>query len=697
MSNIGSNRSPSPLSSRNCRNSESNSTMRRSFNENPFGSRPNALINPKNLNPPTPANTPTTTDHMKRNSITRKSVGSGSMFQDGKENHKDALRSPAKGGSKNFMAPTISAASKFTPSPRKKILGEKNDLTRTSIQLSGKDSDLKCESMDFDQTVEQKEVVTETPLVKKVTFSSTNDEKEMTSDVTEDNTDFVKIRPFCCSPVTSPIIAPLDADPYVPPYDPKKNFLSPRPQYLRYKPNPRIDLLLNKEDYGEDDVTRLEESFNLSGSSLESEEQVGKNEAKLDDSVNGSSEDISEVGSDETHPDFEVVKASEPLSSDDSSEIVSEEKQSDSMVKKASKPLFFTRTKTVSFIFVMFIVACFSLSFTESPPIDLPIYNDIGFPDVYHESLKFAAFARESFDDVVANVKQWSIDFVSYLSDQKSHLFPTQKTSPIQFFNLTTSSIQEEFLFNRHIGTDYIHDIHEYKEEMEDETETIEYVYEEMEVDDEVDVVDEVVSEEELTEVQIDNDGAVESNPNLEDEFVSNSEVAQTETQSDGDSFVELKTNYKDETVSNSEVQTEIKADVEEGYLANSGDDSQILSSLLTISVNTICLVICSMVIAAASAIFYMKKAKSQTAKTTKVCIGEDNMCRDSGSAESSSAQNGYKKRASNNKRESLASSSDFSMGSPSYGSFTTFERIPIKGDEVMLTPIRRSSRLLKK
>ncbi|KAI4367545.1 hypothetical protein MLD38_023273 [Melastoma candidum] len=51
-------------------------------------------------------------------------------------------------------------------------------------------------------------------------------------------------------------------------------------------------------------------------------------------------------------------------------------------------------------------------------------------------------------------------------------------------------------------------------------------------------------------------------------------------------------------------------------------------------------------------------------------------------------------------RRESQASSSDFSTGSPSYGSFTTYEKIPLKhrkgGEELVVTPIRRSSRLLK-
>ncbi|KAL0384341.1 UNVERIFIED_CONTAM: hypothetical protein Sradi_2828400 [Sesamum radiatum] len=65
-----------------------------------------------------------------------------------------------------------------------------------------------------------------------------------------------------------------------------------------------------------------------------------------------------------------------------------------------------------------------------------------------------------------------------------------------------------------------------------------------------------------------------------------------------------------------------------------------------------------------------------------------------------SEAQSTERRTRKYNKRESLASSlSGYSSGSPSYGSFTTLERIPIKnanGDEEIVTPVRRSSRIRK-
>ncbi|KAL8188939.1 hypothetical protein R6Q57_029459 [Mikania cordata] len=705
MSNMASNRSPSPFSSRNCRNSGTNSTTRSSYNGSPFA-RPNALINPKSSNPPTPANTPTTTDHTKRNSINRKSMSS--LFQDGKENHKDALRSPAKTGSKNFMAPTISAASKFIPSPRKKILGDKNDVTRASIQFldkdsdfksvsiqfADKDSDLKYEAPDLEQTtkmnggslesdtVQQKENVVEDPAVREVTLSSTDESSELLSGVTED-CDMASIRPACCSPITSPIIAPLDSDPHLPPYDPKKNFLSPRPQFLRYKPNPRIGNLLNKEindEYGEDDVTKLEDSFNLSENSSDTEIEEQEKESGLGDLVHESSEDLIEK--------------------------VPEDKEFDLEVEKGNKNRFFTGSKVVSFVFLMFLVACYAVSYTDSPPMDLPIYKDVGFSEIYHESLKFAGFAKESFNGLVENLKNWSIDFVSYISYQKSQLFTTHKNSPIRFFNLT---IEEEFVFHRPIGTDYhIQEVQEHEEEMSEETELMEEeVFADMEYDDDMNLADEVVNE-----IQTDDGGLVETKSILEDGSLSNSEPTYesrtemvvnqhpNEIQTDVGVLAETKSNLEDGSLSKSEPTYESRSEMAVNDLeiasdaAHSNDESEFMISVSTKSLNKICIAGVSMVLLAVSAIFYLKKRNSNAIKPATVRVADDITQEESSS---SSVGNKHKKKTSNNKRESSAfSSSEFSMGS-SYGSFTTLERIPIKNkDEVMLTPIRRSSRLIK-
>ncbi|PHT28507.1 hypothetical protein CQW23_31889 [Capsicum baccatum] len=64
--------------------------------------------------------------------------------------------------------------------------------------------------------------------------------------------------------------------------------------------------------------------------------------------------------------------------------------------------------------------------------------------------------------------------------------------------------------------------------------------------------------------------------------------------------------------------------------------------------------------------------------------------------SEDDEAQSIKKKPRKSNRRESLATS-EFSMGSPSYGSFTTYVRIPAKnasGGEEVIIPVRRSSRI---
>ncbi|PHU26339.1 hypothetical protein BC332_04671 [Capsicum chinense] len=64
--------------------------------------------------------------------------------------------------------------------------------------------------------------------------------------------------------------------------------------------------------------------------------------------------------------------------------------------------------------------------------------------------------------------------------------------------------------------------------------------------------------------------------------------------------------------------------------------------------------------------------------------------------SEDDEAQSIEKKPRKSNRRESLAAS-EFSMGSPLDGSFTTYERIPTKhasGGEEVIIPVRRSIRI---
>ncbi|KAK9071090.1 hypothetical protein SSX86_009658 [Deinandra increscens subsp. villosa] len=666
---MASNRSPSPISSKNRQNSGWNSTTRTSFNGTPFV-RPNALINPKFSNPQSSPNPPTPTDHMKRNSMNRKSTSS--LFQDGKENQKDSyLRSPVK---KNFMAPTISAASKFTPSPRKRILGEKNDvpiiIARASIQFPVKDSDFKSEQPP--PTFEETNCCSDE--------SKTTDESmEMLSGVTQDS-GTISVRPFCCSPITSsPIVVPIESDPNLPPYDPKKNFLSPRPQFLRYKPNPRIENLLNKEgsdDCGEeeDHVTSLESSFNLSENSSDNEEEEEEEkECEFDEKEVDSVNEVEEEEKDCDFDEKEVVSVHG--SSENLTEKVSEAKEVDSKVEKAWKTRVFAGSKAISFVFLVLLAYCCLVSVTNSPPMDLPIYKDVGFPEIYHESLKLVQFARESLDVLVANLENWSMDFLSYISNQKSQLFPTREKSAIRFFNLT---VEEEFVLNRHIGTDYIQEVQEHDEEISDEIEVMEEEEYDEEMSDEIELMEEEDFEEMGDDYEVVNEQA-------------------NEIHSVDDGFVESKSDLEGGFVSESVPEARSEVEVNDVEIASNEADSNAesgtMSLMSTKSLNAVCLSGLSLLIIVISAVFYTNKRKSNAKKLATIRVAD----RASEESCSSSVGNEHKKKKGSNKRESLAfSSSDFSTGS-SYGSFTTLERIAIKNkDEVMVTPIRRSSRLLK-
>ncbi|KMZ65000.1 hypothetical protein ZOSMA_33G00300 [Zostera marina] len=127
--------------------------------------------------------------------------------------------SAANKGNRNFMAPTISASSK------RRILSERNEApqivssNRYSL-IAGSDSEM-C-------------------------FGNQN-----VRDKKPDETTIPTTSPPP-PPPDPPVIAPLDADPSAvtaPPYDLDRNFLSPRPQFLHYKPNPRIHRYLDRNQH----------------------------------------------------------------------------------------------------------------------------------------------------------------------------------------------------------------------------------------------------------------------------------------------------------------------------------------------------------------------------------------------------------------------------------------------------------------
>ncbi|GJM96148.1 hypothetical protein PR202_ga12961 [Eleusine coracana subsp. coracana] len=231
MSSAATARSPSPgPAARPC------CGLRRSADSNPFRSIP-----------PTP-------DPPQRSASVGKNNGGGrASLRAEKENdshhQRDAARTPNKaarystgggGGAKSFMAPTFSASSKAvaaSPSPRKKILGERNNDAAHPVASSR--GDLLAHGKPRGPPVEEAlgaprrlrlslDGAPTPPAAAPVVSHGAS----LGGEVGE-----VEVEKPVCE-VHRHHDEPGDA---AAPYDPKTNFLSPRPQYLRYKPNPRVE------------------------------------------------------------------------------------------------------------------------------------------------------------------------------------------------------------------------------------------------------------------------------------------------------------------------------------------------------------------------------------------------------------------------------------------------------------------------
>lgn len=243
--------------------------LRKSFNVNVHPKAP-----AKNLCASTPTNSPAEYPQRApspfKDSNSRQSEEIKENY--GNENirpHKSAsLRSPTPKGMKSFMAPTFSAASKVAE-PRKRILMEKNETVghlASSMQSPAKvlvkspsvpkpqNSALYDEPMVEDSphareeheevSVDCMEVdeVQSTPQPKskacKLLFeagvgSNPNGEKECNLDLSEESESLAFLAQFP---------DPGDEPTILPPYDPKTNYLSPRPQFLRYRPEKDLEL-----------------------------------------------------------------------------------------------------------------------------------------------------------------------------------------------------------------------------------------------------------------------------------------------------------------------------------------------------------------------------------------------------------------------------------------------------------------------
>ncbi|XP_075672878.1 uncharacterized protein LOC142642415 isoform X1 [Castanea sativa] len=793
------------------RNSETSNPIRRSFSGNPF-TKPSVVTNPRGFNPNTPANSPS--DFHRRNSIGRD--------QEDKENTKDhnlkpgRVRSPAVAskGTKNFMSPTISAASKITPSPKKKILVERNEPARTSLSFSTEKSP--CRSVRFSDIVENIDSKADSSLEEnkieasddkeasltassisealrceevldpEVTVSSKIDSKSLPETVT-DEPDCVNLDPtFKISPTSScswscPILAPLDADPSLPPYDPKTNYLSPRPQFLHYRPNPRIEVYLNK-----DDGRRLEESF-ISGSFSDTD---ATEEAQSDYSQK-ESEDVSSVEIlKEEEEEEKAVDVSEP--SPIRTHLPKEEETM--KAKGGSKLHFFTRSKFMVLLLVLS-VACLSVSFTNSPVIDPSVLKESSFIKIY-DSYEIAEFAKANLDGLAQNFRLWYANSISFVSELILNFKGVPISGPLHYCNLTM--LHEDIPVDGYLVFDHspkgtgekfenINVLGSMRESEVDMESLEEEDQHEIEADEDVGDVLERLDDPEYEEVSQEIEevsaehGTSESEevlPALEAEVIQTekseeevvfsvhldseqqsnliyieqpvmvpmadeiqpqvSEAGKIQGECEKTSFVEMESAKGDLNPESPEfdASAENLQSSEDGEFTLNGTKETIFRE------KVMGITFLFLTVMAAAGFIYVRKSKnirpnaainveqpllakkldfspmSVSIKPTSLerpssrnwptevdmdgesCPSEmSSLQRSSSYSKKNEAQSQERKARKNYKRESLASSSDYSMASHSYGSFTTYEKIPTKhqghvADEETITPVRRSSRI---
>ncbi|OMO63403.1 hypothetical protein COLO4_32472 [Corchorus olitorius] len=797
----------------NLKRSEISDPMRRSFSGNPF-SKPSIVTNPRSFNPSTPANSPS--DFPRRHSTGRESIAS--LRDSDKENSKDQnpkptrVRSPAPSKvTKNFMSPTISAASKMNASPRKKILAEKNDSVRSSVSFSDVKgltmednestpeialkkkkvsfSDVQSIIMDDEYTPEiglyQKKASSEhvksiimednvstseltpqigleqknadvlhdssscnhedeEPLKGNANFDykeSTNDYDSFPETVTDEK-DSVNVDPtFKISPrvyisPSCPVLAPLDADPSMPPYDPKTNFLSPRPQFLHYRPNPRIDL------YREREGMQLEEHF-----ASESCSDTDVTEETQSEGSQRESEDISsEETSKEEDEEEEELHVSEP------NPIAPDLVEESVHAKRMSKPRFSTRSKFISLLLVL-AFAYFSIQAANSPAFIPSMVEELSLLNVHippeETDAGTAIFDEKYYGEIEAEEAVDEDDHEQ--EDQEDDAYENVEQVP---------EIEAE---------DAVDEDDDEKEDQEDDAyENVEQVPEEH---DEVnkgvgDMLEEPEAMIELDHLEAEENKGVEGieamieldhleaeeNKGVEliaAQFDAEHQTEGVELAAQSDAEHQSNVNYNDQpsiipqaTENQPEVSKAVEPEgndlnqIAEEVLSKEAEsdnpkieastDSYLTSEAVTaatsrpedqfLTKNTMAFSVLVLCLLAAIAFIYTRREKpsmptaaavtveqpipAKKSEYSLVSVGSKDTNIESKKVlkESNSYQSQETKSRKTDRRESLASS-DYSMGSASYGSFTTYEKLPSKhggGDEEIVTPVRRSSRIRK-
>ncbi|KAL0702530.1 hypothetical protein Bca4012_058652 [Brassica carinata] len=355
----------------------------------------------------------TRTQHTPLNVSRRNSFG-GRDFSD-KENETKAPK-----GSKNFMSPTISAVSKINPSPRKRVLSDKNQVSRFL-------SDVKRLTFEGDTKRHHQSCVSFSDVIHIISTDEKEKQFERPHDMTV--TDFDESEED--KGITSPEFADREVvGPLLPPYDPKKNYLSPRPQFLHYRPNPSVEKHL-------DERKQLEELFISESSSsdteLSAEESVKCEKQDKDGSHEGGTKAVVEEESENV----------EQLKAESDEEVVCESTEETSQVPKQSgfRPFRFFGWFLAMSLGYLLVSASFSGPTGLSVLKESPLYQ-------FHIPNGIKEFAEANKLEELSE-KLWTLTESSlvYMDKMISRLGGgTEEYALLQFHNLTYS-LEENTVF----------------------------------------------------------------------------------------------------------------------------------------------------------------------------------------------------------------------------------------------------------
>lgn len=354
------------------------------------------------------------------------------------------------------MSPTISASFKIADSPRKKVLLERNEAAPTSIPSTDAKThlhkvtfaeplecgeakseekldalldgvpdfediqcssltcqDLSCETVHDDANVplNDTELSSESVDDMNVPLIQENDiDTESSFETVAEVSDCVNHDPtFRLSPTPPPLSSTASIS--MPPYDPKTNYLSLRPQFLHYKPKSRMEVCSER---------KFEDSF-ICGSFSDTADTQSEVSQKESDDVSSD-----EIATGEAGRIFET-NPSRTMMPDEANEV--------------PKPRFSMRTKAIALVLLLS-VAFISFSVTKSPVIDHTVFEDFYEWDNFSELAKanfdqFPQIAKAEFEGLVRDFHVGFIKPLSLISELISNVREVHNLAQLQYCNLT--------------------------------------------------------------------------------------------------------------------------------------------------------------------------------------------------------------------------------------------------------------------